>query len=211
VTVAPDGHSGLAFEAGQFVWLNIGHGPFSLYENPFSIASAPSGGPEVSFVIKELGDFTRSLDRIAVGTRAYLDGPYGSLTVTGRAEPGIVLIAGGVGIAPVLSILRQLRDSRDPRAVMVIYGNRTEGQIVHRAELEAAGATFVVAEPTEGWQGEVGVADAAFMERVLTPEQIAEWLFVICGPGAMMDGIETYLIAQGTPSHRILTERFYYD
>ena len=44
VTIAPDGHAGLTYKAGQFVWLNIGHTPFTLYENPFSISSAPSSG-----------------------------------------------------------------------------------------------------------------------------------------------------------------------
>ena len=61
IHLSPARHAGLDFKAGQFVWLNIGHSTFSLYENPFSISSAPAGGPEISFVIKELGDFTRAL------------------------------------------------------------------------------------------------------------------------------------------------------
>lgn len=209
--IAPNGHDGLTFRAGQFVWLNVGHSAFSLCENPFSISSAPAEGPELSFVIKELGDFTGSLGRIRPGTRAYLDGPHGTLTVDNRSEPGIVLVAGGVGIAPMLGILRQNRAENDPREILVIYGNRLSEQIVHRDELTRAGAVLVLSEPPPGWDGETGLVDAALLDRVLGPEQYAEWLFVLCGPAAMMDGVEDHLIARATPSHRILSERFDYD
>jgi predicted ferric reductase len=113
VTVEPDGHRGLDYKAGQFAWLNIGHSAFSMKENPFSVCSAPAGGPHVSFMIKELGDFTRTVGQLKVGTVAYLDGPYGNLSVDDRAEPGVALIAGGVGIAPLLGILRQMRLAGD--------------------------------------------------------------------------------------------------
>lgn len=209
--ITPVGHAGLSFKAGQFVWLTVGHTAFSLYENPFSISSAPAGGPDVSFVIKELGDFTRRLDRVEPGTAAYLDGPHGNLTVHDRTEPGIVLIGGGVGIAPMLSILRQIRLSNDPRAIKVIYGNRLEEQIVYRDELSKEDATFVLTQPTADWSGETGRIDGGLLDRHLEAEQYETWLFVMCGPVVMMDGIEDHLIARGTPTHRILSERFEYD
>jgi predicted ferric reductase len=211
VSVAPVAHSGLVYRAGQFVWLNIGHSPFSLHENPFSISSAPSDGPNVSFVIKELGDFTRSLHKLQPGTRAYLDGPYGSLVVDGRREPGIVLVAGGVGVAPLLGILRELRLTDDPREVRLIYGNRAEEQILYRDELSGENVTHVLSEPPEDWQGETGLIDGALLDRILSPNQVRDWLFVLCGPSAMMDIVEDNLIARGTPSSRILSERFEYD
>ena len=61
VTLSPDFDGRLAYKAGQFAWLNIGRGVFSLNENPFSISSAPSAGRDVEFIIKELGDFTRTI------------------------------------------------------------------------------------------------------------------------------------------------------
>ncbi|WP_375183289.1 ferric reductase-like transmembrane domain-containing protein [Marinobacter sp.] len=143
VNVAPDGHRGLDYQAGQFVWLNVGHSPFSMRENPFSLSSAPAAGPGVSFMIKELGDFTRTIGEIKPGTVAYLDGPYGNLTVDGREEPGVALIAGGVGLAPLLGILRQMRQTADPREVKVIYGNRIIEQIAYREELGDVNNTLV--------------------------------------------------------------------
>lgn len=211
VTVAPDGHRGLDYRAGQFVWLNIGRSPFALYENPFSLSSAPAAGPELSFLIKELGDFTRTIGQIDVGTVAYLDGPYGNLSVEGRAEPGIALIAGGVGLAPLLGILRQIRLIEDPRPVKVIYGNRIVDQIAYREELEAEDAVFVLQEPPSNWNGETGFIDAALMDRVFSEAEFRDWLFIICGPAAMMDTVEAHLVKRGTPSNRILSERFKYD
>lgn len=71
----PEVHEGLAFKAGQFAWLNVGHSAFSLCENPFFTSSAPAGGSEISFVLKELDDFSRSLGQISPGSCGYLDGP----------------------------------------------------------------------------------------------------------------------------------------
>ena len=211
LTVTPNGHSGLEYKAGQFVWLNVGHSAFSLKENPFSISSAPAAGPEVSFIIKELGDFTRTIGQIAPGTVAYLDGPYGNLSVDGRDEPGVALIAGGVGIAPLIGILRQMRLTGDTRRVKIIYGNRLEDQIACRDELDAEDVTYVLTEPPEGWQGETGFLDAELMDRVFSSTEFKEWVFVMCGPAIMMNIVEDHLIERGTPSSRILSERFDYD
>lgn len=209
--LTPEGHRGLDYEAGQFVWLNVGHSPFTLQENPFSICTAPADGPEIAFMIKELGDFTRTIGQIRPGTAAYVDGPYGSLTLAGRQEPGIALIAGGVGIAPLLGILRQLRLTGDARAVRMIYGNRRLDQIAWREELEGADVRFVLSEPPENWQGETGWIDGALLDRHFEEEEINAWVFVLCGPAAMLSAVEDHLIARGVPGHRILTERFDYD
>jgi predicted ferric reductase len=88
VTVGPDGDRGLEHKAGQFVWLNIGHSSFSIKENPFSLCSAPAGGPQISFTIKKLGDFTRTIGRIKPDTPAYLDGHYGISLLTDGPNRG---------------------------------------------------------------------------------------------------------------------------
>lgn len=211
VTVKPDGHSGPNYKAGQFAWLTIGHSAFSMKENPFSICSAPANGPEVSFMIKELGDFTQTIGQIKPGTVAYLDGPYGNLSVEGRSEPGVALIAGGVGLAPLLGILRQMRLTGDPRKVKLIYGNRVVDQIAYRDELGSQEVVYVLSDPPENWRGESGYIDAALMDRVFSAKEFSDWAFVMCGPAIMMDIVEDHLIEKGTPSHRILSERFDYD
>ena len=217
LTLTPDGHPGLAYQAGQFVWLNVGHGAFSLQENPFSISSAPGAGPELQFVIKELGDFTRRLGKVREGTSAYVDGAHGNLVVTGRDEPGVALIAGGVGIAPLLGILRQLRHDGDRRPTMLVYGNRVEEQIAYREELEGFARNqgteviHVLSEPPPGWSGKTGMVDGDLFEAVCRFPEMREWLFVVCGPPPMMAAVEDRLIALGVPARQILSERFTYD
>ena len=217
VTIAPRGHKGLSYQAGQFVWLSIGRRAASLNENPFSISSAPMSGERLQFIIKELGDFTRTLGHVTPGTQAYVDGPHGNMVITGRREPGIALIAGGVGIAPLLGILRQLHHENDPRPTVLVYGNRVEEQIVCRDELDRLardhGTQVVQAlyEPTEGWSGHTGVCDAALIRRVFDQPEMRQWLFILCGPPVMMEVAEETLIDIGVPACQIISERFKYD
>ena len=217
LTLTPDGHAGLDYRAGQFVWLNVGHSPFSIAENPFSISSCPSDGPDLRFIIKELGDFTNTLGSIDPGTHAYVDGPHGNLIATGHSESGIALIAGGVGIAPLMGILRQLHREGDPRPTALIYGNRIESQIVHGDELEQLArdhgtkVVHVLSEPGPDWQGERGLVDADVIERALGATDARTWLFILCGPPAMIESVEDTLIAAGVPPAQILSERFKYD
>jgi predicted ferric reductase len=217
LTIAPNEHDGLRYKAGQFVWLNVGHSPFSLAENPFSISSAPSTGKQVKFIIKELGDFTRSVGEIEPGTKAHIDGPHGSLTVSGRDEPGIALIAGGVGIAPLLAILRQLHHDGDRRPTVLVYGNRVEEQIACKEELASLArlhgteVAYVLSDPPKNWTGRSGMVDQRLIGDLFGDAGKRQWLYVLCGPAAMMESVEDTLIGLGVPAHQILSERFQYD
>jgi len=217
LTLKPENHHGLDFEAGQFAWLNVGNSSFSLHENPFSISSAPSDKDSIQFLIKELGDFSGSVGGIAPGTKAYIDGPHGNLTVAGRNEPGIALIAGGVGVAPLLSILRQLRLDGDNRPSVLVYANRIEQQIVHREELEALATdhgtkvVHVLSEPPEGWDGLVGLVEPEMLGNLFQSAGSKDWLYILCGPVAMMEIVESALLEMGVPHHNIVSERFDYD
>ena len=218
VTLSPGFDGRADYMAGQFAWLNIGRGVFSLDENPFSISSAPSAGRDVEFIIKELGDFTRTIGEIAPGTRAWIEGPHGHLTHEGHdAAPGIALIAGGVGIAPLLGILRELAVTGDPRPTILLYGNRTEAQIVCRDELRSLADTHgtevvhVLSEPPEGWTGATGMIDAALLRTHFASAARRDWLYILCGPPAMLRAVEAALIALGIPASHILSERFIYE
>lgn len=217
LTVRPRRGEALDFDAGQFVWLNVGHSPFSLHENPFSISSAPAQRPNVSFVIKEMGDFTKRIGEIQPGTVAYLDGPEGNLTLRGRTGKGVALIAGGVGIAPLIGIARQLRAENDPRPMILLYGNRTAEQIVYADELDEfthranTRVIQVVSEPNHDWKGLTGQVDRATIEKVFSFDGASEWLYLVCGPPSMLDAVESALIDLGVPARQILSERFYYD
>ncbi len=218
VTLRPGFNGRADYEAGQFAWLNIGRSVFSLNENPFSISSAPSAGRDVEFIIKELGDFTRTIGQIKPGTRAWLEAPHGHLSHAGHEDaPGIALVAGGVGIAPLIGILRELAATNDPRPTVLLYGNRTKAQIVCGPELQALSRSHgtevvhVLSEPPEGWTGPVGMIDAALLRAHFGTAARRDWLYILCGPPPMLNAVEDALIALGIPSSRILSEQFVYD
>jgi len=207
LTLSPVGHTGLRFEPGQFAWLIAGRSPFALTQHPFSFSSSPDPSGRVSFTIKARGDFTRSIAGIAPGTRAYLDGPHGLFTLARHDAPGFVLIAGGVGITPLISMIRSLSARRDPRPVILFYGNKDWEGVTFREELEGRRVVHVIESPPPDWKGERGFITAALLRRHL-PEGYASFRFFVCGPIPMMDALERELASLGIPDDNIVTERF---
>jgi predicted ferric reductase len=186
--IEPRSGEAIEFAAGQFVWLTLDRSPFAVTEHPFSIGSCPANRRSISFVIKEAGDFTDKIGAIPVGARAYIDGPHGNLTLAGRPGIGIAFIAGGVGLAPIMSILRQLRVDSDSRQLKLIYGNRVAEQIMYQSELDemtdilGIEVHHILSEPPADWTGAVGQLDQSALQGFLGFEGHARWLYVVCGP-----------------------------
>lgn len=139
------------------------------------------------------------------------------MILKGRSGKGIALIAGGVGVAPLLSIARQLDKDSDPRPLVLLYGNRSADQIVYEDELKMLDGKnnrdvrFVLSEPESGWGGLRGMIDRTMLDDVFGFDDAAQWLYLVCGPPAMLDVVENALIARGVPAHQIVSERFYHD
>ncbi len=216
LVLAPDASFRIAYRAGQFAWLKLGS-PRPLFENPFSFSSAPAQGDELRFLIKEAGDFTGGIASASPGTPAFLDGPHGCFTLDDKGSEGIVLIAGGIGIAPMLSLLRQLAATNDPRRVILIYGNRVREQVVDVEGLadtpRLRNFTFhpVLSEPPIDWTGLQGQLDREILECCLPKEERGRLTYYLCGPTPMIDSVERALDALGVPLARIIAEKFQYD
>jgi predicted ferric reductase len=217
LALEPEGGPPLPYAAGQFAWVNFGHSPFSLTEHPLSMSSAPVEQPRIAFTIKESGDFTNRIGEVPLGARSYVDGPHGNFTMAGRAAKGAVFIAGGVGFAPVVGILRQLKAEGYPHPLRLIYGNRVETQILYRDEIDAFSPPldfqvhYVLSEPPAGWTGLVGDLTPDILARCLDPLGGDDRLYFVCGPPVMIKAVERALLARGIPSSRIIEERFKYD
>jgi predicted ferric reductase len=204
----------LAFRPGQFVWLTLGDSPWRLQQHPFTVASSPVAAGALEFTIKALGDFTRSIAGIEPGTCAWLEGPYGVFTYNaGNSPGGVVFIAGGVGITPVMSILRTLRERGAREPLWLIYGSECWNKVVFREELEDLASRLeltvihVLDQGHDGWRGETGHIDAGVLERHL-PAHLADLPCYLCGPAAMADLIEPELRRRGVPAHNLYSERF---
>lgn len=212
--VEPVGHDGLEFQPGQFAWLSIGRSPLRMAEHPFSIASAPREDGSLEFVIKELGDFTRTVGRIPSGTRAWVDAPYGAFSIDRHPDaPGYVFIAGGIGVAPMLGMLRALAERGDTRRHRFFTGHSELDRIPMQSQIDQLGSELeldvvtILETPPEGWMGEVGRLDLEILDRHLPPER-ASLEYFICGPVPMIRAAESYLSQLGIPRPRVHTELF---
>jgi predicted ferric reductase len=213
LVMQPDGHPGFHFNPGQFGWLMVWGSPFKITGHPFSFSSsaaAKEGRVEMS--IRNLGDFTKEIQRVPVGKRVYLDGPYGAFTIGNPADMH-VLIAGGVGVTPMMSMIRTLADRGDKRPVVLLYGSKDRESITFYEELELLKARLdltvvhVLATPPAGWTGEQGFINAKMFKRHLPPPY-SDHEYFICGPGVMMDAIEKALGEMGVPMAKYHSERY---
>jgi predicted ferric reductase len=213
MVMRPDGHPGFRFTPGQFGWLTLWGSPFKITGHPFSFSSsAEAADGRVEMTIRNLGDFTSAIHKVPEGQRVYIDGPYGAFTIGNPADMH-VLIAGGIGVTPMMSMIRTLADRGDRRPVTVLYGSRDWDSITFREELEALQARLnltvvhVLANPPPGWTGEQGFITADLFKRHLPPPYDAHEYF-ICGPNVMMDAIERALGSMRVPLSKYHSERY---
>jgi predicted ferric reductase len=213
VVLEPVGHRGFEFRGGQYAWLTLGDTPFTLQQHPFSFSSSEHDAPKrLEFTAKELGDFTKDLTQVDVGTQAFLEGPYG-VFVLPQDTPGAVLIMGGIGVTPAMSILRSLRDANDRRPLVLIYGNNNWKEVAFRKELEQLQqqlnlrVVHVLSDPGQDWEGETGYVSKEILDRHLS-EQERKFPMFVCGPEPMMDAVEDALLELGIPLNQTRAERF---
>lgn len=215
VHLTADEHSGMHFDAGQFVWLNDRLAPFLWREHPFTISSSAADPENIALTIKELGDFTEQIGRTEPGSTFYLDGPYGMFRLDTAANASeLVLIAGGIGITPNLSMLRTMRDAGDQRPVMLIYCNLRSSSIAFREELSTLEDRLnlqiyhVLDEPDDDWTGYRGRLTRSMLSEMLDGFITPNTHYFICGPGPMMDVVEHALMDRGVDLSRRHVERF---
>jgi predicted ferric reductase len=217
IRVRPINHAGFVFDPGQFAWLITGASPFSQQQHPLSICSSaerPADGP-IEFAVRALGDWSANVvPGLTPGTRVWVDGAFGAFTTEGRAAQGFVLIAGGIGIAPMRSMLLTMRDRGDRRHVILMYASHAAARPIFWQELEALRADINLdsvdalasspADPTSGHR--------RFTVDVLRrhlPPHFQRYHYFVCGPAPMMDTVEASLAALGVLPGAIHSERFH--
>ena len=177
--------------------------------HPFSISAAPNPS-WLRLTIKDLGDYTTTLQALRPGTRVFVEGPYGALTGAKRSRRRVLLIAGGIGITPLRALLEELPAARGE--LILIYRARTWHDVVFREELDSLarsrGATihYLVGERGRDFPGDP-LGPASLMSIV--PDLQLRDVY-LCGPTGMMDATRASLRALRFPSARIHLERFAY-
>lgn len=213
LVLRPVGHGGFRFAPGQFAWLSTGSTPFHKDRHPVSMSSAPVG-ETVSFTVKNLGDWSGGVvPGLKAGDRVWVDGPYGVFTPDRVEGRGFVLIGGGVGVTPLVSMCETFAVRGEVRPVVFFYGSLNEASLRFRGRLESLSlriglkVVFALEKPGTDWTGERGYVDAALLRQHL-PEEYREFQYFVCGPEAMMDAVEGALRELGVPRGRVHTERF---
>jgi predicted ferric reductase len=202
-----------AFAPGQFAWIRLGRSAMA-EEHPFTIASS-AHSDATEFTIRHTGDFTRALRRLPIGATVWVDGPHGAFTNDVETSAGFVMIAGGVGITPMMSMLRTAAHRCDPRPYRLVVVASAPEDLLFRAELAQLRrivdleVTEVLRRPVEGWSGPTGDINAELLSAVLggTPPP-AEVDYFICGPPALVTDALGALDLLGAAPDRIYTEQF---
>ncbi len=210
----PEGVLPLDYLPGQFQFLTFAGGRGE--EHPFTISSGAAVPRPHTATIKASGDFTRTIGNLRPGDRVAVQGPFGKFSYALHPEErDLVFLAGGIGITPIMSMLRHMKEMGSDRKAVLLYGNVTEKDIVFRKELDDIKAgglprltvVHVLAKAGEDWKGERGYVNADVIRKYV-PGDLAGKVFYICGPPPMMAALVMSLSSMGVPSGKIRFERF---
>ncbi len=178
--------------------------------HPYSISAAPNG-EWLRITVKDLGDGSRDLQAIPIGTRVVVEGPYGILTDVRRTKPGVALIAGGIGITPLRALIEALPAA--PGDLTLLYRASRPADLVFVEELEVlARRRGIVIHYLVGRRGTPAMPRDPLDGRgliTLVPDLLDRDVYV-CAPAPMMRSVEAALKQLGMPRAQVHAERFAY-
>jgi ferredoxin-NADP reductase len=206
---------GFTFKAGQAVYVTLpalkevdGKG----FVRTFSIASAPDDPDLVIATRLTDSALKRSLASLPIGSDIEIEGPYGDLTLHDDAARPAAFLAGGIGITPFRSMIRDAAKSGRARDLTLFYSNRSAEDAAFLSELEKTAGENpgfkLVSTMTDApdWQGERGFITREMIERHVG--DIARPVFYLAGPPAMVAAMETLLKSAGVKAESIHAEEF---
>ena len=184
----------------------------------FSIVSSPNKPDEMQFAMRVYGDFTRSLAELENGNSVFVHGPFGNFVIDKQYDRNVILLAGGIGITPFMSMIRSAAETKLPTPITLLYSCRTQENIPFYEELldlERQNPHFRVA-----FFVTKGGADKLTGRRVLTSrieetrlteltaDQYNRFTYFVCGPKTFTKSMQTILARHKTSPERIITEEF---
>jgi len=196
-------NSRFSFAPGQFMMVSMPH----LGEAPISFSSPP-GNRGFDLTIRNSGRLTAAVHSLAPGDLIGVRGPYGRAFPAELAEKELLVVAGGIGMAPLRPVIEQAL-ARPERAnkLRILYGSRTPDDFCFRRDFrrwqeQGARLLLTVDRGDPSWDGPVGLVTGLLDQVELNPETD---LALICGPELMIRAVIRVLVDLGLPPERIFT------
>lgn len=213
--VAPEGNGlPFGFLPGQFLTVTVTPAGQTV-KRSYTIASAPTRDYlEVTVRHEAQGVVSGYLhEQVREGDLLQVTGPSGKFTFAGEDRDSIVLIAGGVGVTPMMSVIRYLTDRSWPGDIFLVYSSKTDADVIFRDELEYLAGRhpnlhlcLVADRPTSGWRHATGRITAGLLAKEVPA--IAGRHIHLCGPKPMMEAAKAMLAELNVPPDQVETEVF---
>lgn len=205
--------------AGQHIDLRLTADDGYVAQRSFSLASPAGDSTTIEITVQRVAEGEVSpflLEELRIGDQLELRGPIGGYFAW--SPPSIrplMLIAGGSGVVPLMSMLRTRQSARDSGRACLLYSSRSFDQILYRTEFEQlstlSGAPAIVHTLTRGtpagWTGEHGRVDKTMLARHAIAA-IDEPDTFVCGPTPFVEAVADHLLSLGHAEGKIRTERF---
>ncbi len=182
----PSGNK-INFDPGQFFMVSFEDNP--ALRRSYTIASSPTQKNYMDITMDLVGEFTKKLWATKVGDYLIFKGPYGKFFFNESMKNNLVLIGGGLGITPLMSIIRYCNDKKLPSKVNLIYSVRAPEKIVYNEELKKIKTqnknfnyTVTITRPEEkhNWTGRTGRIDKDLLKQSI--EDVENSIYFLCGP-----------------------------
>lgn len=201
---------GFDYKPGQYILVSLTV-EGSVVTKPLSLSSSPSEKDHIEFTKKLTGHpFSNVLDNMKIGDAVVISGPFGKMTFEGEYEK-VVLLSGGIGITPMISICKYCTDMHLDANIVLIYSNRAENDLVFKKELDEMmhsnsnlKIVYTLTRASESWIG--------YKERIsnkMIINEVPDYMerrFYICGPPEMVHSMEETLASMNIQKEMVKKE-----
>ena len=199
------------FYSGQFFMIRFEDSV--TLNRAYSVASSANEKNYLEITMNLVGEFTHKLFKSKVGDYLMFKGPYGKFYFTEDMKNNLVLIGGGLGIVPLMSIIRNFNDKKLSNKINLIYCVKTPDDIVYREEIENIKQensnfniifTITRPKPEHNWQGRTGRIDEELLRENI--EDVENSLYYLCGPLEFVKSAIASLESFGVKKEQIKTD-----
>ena len=213
-----DGYNQMEYLPGQYVSVGFKRFGRRTPMRSFSIVSSPTDRDILEVAMRVQGDFTRAFSAVAAGDEVFVQGPFGSFIVDTDFDQDVLLLAGGIGITPFMSMLRFATETQQDVHYTLLYSCRSQIDIAFMDELleleqrnPNLQVLFFVTDgdirPYPGAKIYPGRINEERLQRI-TEDRFNGKTYFLCGPNAFTNGLEETLLRNGVRPDRVVNEAF---